>query len=138
MLEFSIAIPSNPPEITILEILTSFEFILMTGDFEFPLKTDFTILIMFNDFSTLIATSLYVLPAKITVSPEFASSIIFWISLPDRLSLINVPATCETYIVLLLIILWLFESAYIVEIGYIPSSRLMSRNAKPSKLVNLV
>ena len=77
MLEFSIAIPSNPPEITILEILTSFEFILMTGDFEFPLKTDFTILIMFNDFSTLIATSLYVLPAKIIVSPGFASSIIF-------------------------------------------------------------
>ena len=89
-------IPTDPQEISKFDILTLSDLTVITGDAEFPLKIDFTILIMFNDLFTVRETSSYLFPAKINESPEFARSMIFWISLPDRLSLINVPTFFET------------------------------------------
>ena len=73
----SIKTPADPEEIARFDILTLSDLTVITGDAGFPLKTDFTILMIFRDLFTVNETSLYSLPAKISVSPEFAPSIIF-------------------------------------------------------------
>ena len=49
--------PTDPPESTKLEMLTLSELTTIIGESYFPLKTDFTILRIFNGLFTLIDTS---------------------------------------------------------------------------------